>query len=363
MKICFVAPASSAHILKWSKWFSQHGHEVHVISFDKGDIPGAEVHFIDIGVDTQGSDLGKIKYLFQGRRIRRLIDLIKPDIINAHYATSYGTALALSGEKNYILSVWGSDIYDFPNKGLAYKLLLKYSLRKAKYLFSTSRAMAKEASKYTDKKFEITPFGVDMTLFNPDKRTRKNDNKFVIGTVKGLSSKYGIDVLLRAASRIYKEHPEVQLEVRIAGKGPEEKQLRQLAVELGIDSIVHWLGFITQEMAAIEWANMDVGITSSSSSSESFGVSAVECQACGTPIIVTDVPGLMEATHPSVSSVVIHRKNDKELADALLRFYFNQDLRTQVGNAARDFVSDHYEINDCFLHIEKLFYDVQRSIH
>ena len=74
-----------------------------------------------------------------------------------------------------------------------------------------------------------------------------------------------------------------------------------------IDSIVKWLGFISQEDAAKEWANMDIGIIPSVSDSESFGVSAVECQACGVPVIISDIPGLEESTCPGKSSLVVPR--------------------------------------------------------
>ena len=199
MRICFVGPANSAHIVKWCTWFNNHGHDVHVISFSEGNIPNTKVHIIDAGVTARSSDVTKIRYLLSGKKIKRIIDEINPDIVNAHYATSYGTALALSGVKNYALSVWGSDVYDFPKKSFLHKALVQYSLKKATYLFSTSKAMAEEAGKYTDKRFEITPFGVDTGLFNPDKRTRKeNDGDFIVGTVKGLSDKYGISYLLRA---------------------------------------------------------------------------------------------------------------------------------------------------------------------
>ena len=223
MRICFVGPANSSHIVKWCQWFIGRGHEIHVISFTPGDIPNAKVHLLDLGVDANGSDIGKLKYLTTGKGIKKLIDNIQPDIVNAHYATSYGIAVALSGVKNYVLSVWGSDIYDFPNKSPLHKALLKYSLHKAPRLFSTSRAMAREAARYTGKAFEITPFGVDMDLFNPDKRTRpENEPPFTIGTVKTLAELYGIDYILKAAAITKNEHKDLEIRVRISGDGPDE---------------------------------------------------------------------------------------------------------------------------------------------
>ena len=99
--------------------------------------------------------------------------------------------------------------------------------------------MADEAGRYTDKKFEITPFGVDMKLFHPDKRTggeaerlsvlKKED--FVVGTVKALSDKYGISYLLKAVAEVRK-HTVIPIKLRIAGKGVQEEEYRQLAETL-----------------------------------------------------------------------------------------------------------------------------------
>lgn len=352
MKICFVAPANNYHTKKWANWFISRGHEVHIITFIEDLIPGATVHYINTGANSEDGNLKKLKYLFAGKKINRLLKSINPDIVNVHYATSYGTAMALSGYHPYILSVWGADIYDFPQEGFFQKEMVKFSLKNADWLYSTSKAMAKESKKYTNKEFTITPFGVDMSLFSPNKRTRDNDGKFIVGTVKALTPKYGIDTLLKGVARVYKAHPEYNLEVRIAGKGESEKTLKALAKQLGISEIVKWLGFISQEDAAKEWANMDVGVVASSMLSESFGVSAIECQASGTPVIISDVPGLEEATNPGKSSIVIPIKDDNALSEKIIELHDDLKLRIEIGNEGRKFVVENYELNKCFLEVE-----------
>ncbi len=352
MKLCFLANAKSSHIEKWSRWFVEKGHEVHIVSFNNASIPGTNIHYINTGTTVKAKDIKKLNYLFHGVEIRKIIRAINPDIINAHFATSYGTAIALAGiKKPYFLSVWGSDIYDFPKKSLLHKWMLKFSLGKATYLLSTSKAMADEASKYTNRKFEITPFGVDCDLFTPDKRKRHEN--FIIGTVKTLEPKYGIDYLLKAVSRITRSNPEIPLRVRIAGSGANEGEYHELAQSLGIDNIVTWLGYISQQEAALEWANMDLAIVYSTL--ESFGVSAVEANACGTPVIISDIPGLMEATKPGVTSVVVPREKEELLAQKIVELYYNPQLRFDYGMAGRRFVKEQYELNKCFEKIENLF--------
>lgn len=355
MKICFVGPANSSHIIKWCKWFCEHGHEISVISFTSGNIPNVNVNTIDVNVDTNGSDLGKLKYLFTGKKIKELIRKLNPDVVSVHYATSYGVAVALGGIENYTLSVWGSDIYDFPNKSPLHRLLLKYSLKKAPHLLSTSKAMAEEAAKYTQKHFEITPFGVDVDIFNPNKRTREKDEGFIVGTVKGLTDKYGIRYILEAV-KIVKDTTNIPIKLRIAGKGIQEEEYKQLAQDMGIADVTTWLGFISQEEAAGEWANMDVAIIPSIL--ESFGVAAVEAEACETAVIISDVPGLMEATNPGVSSKVVPKEDSKAIADVIIELYSDNDLRRKMGEAGRKYVLRKYELNNCFKNIEKIMFKI-----
>lgn len=355
MKICFAGPADSIHIVKWCRWFTGHGHEVFVISFTKGKIPGVRVYTIQTSARPQGSDFNKIRYLFSGRAFRDIIKKEQPDIINAHYATSYGAAMALSGVKNYILSVWGSDIYDFPKKSPLHQALLKFSLRKASMLFSTSRAMADEAVRYTSKKFEITPFGVDMKLFSPDKRTRPaGSHPFVIGIVKTLDDLYGIDYLIKAVSMIHTQRPELSLSLRISGTGPEAETYRRLAEESGIADFTVFNGHISQAQAAKEWADMDVAVIPSALY-ESFGVSAVEAQACQTPLIISDVAGLLETTVPGRSSEVVPKKDAAAIARRILELYDDSDRRKRMGEYARAHVLEHYELDHCFNKIETVY--------
>ena len=336
---------------KWCRWFIERGHEVHMISFTDGVLPGVSLHHIDLGLYGEEGDLAKLRYLTQGRRIRKLVKEIAPDVVNVHYATSYGAAVALSGIRGYVLSVWGADVYDFPRKSPLHRLLLKFSLSRAKLLFSTSRAMARETRKYTRKPIRVTPFGVDTELFTPDKRSREEDGRFVIGTVKKLDPKYGIDVLLQAAAILRKNVP--QLRVVIAGTGTHEQEYHRMGEELGLGDIIRWTGYIPQEEAAKVWADMDVAVIPSVLESESFGVAAVEAEASGIPAVVSDIPGLMEATRPGYTSIVVPRKDPEKLAETLLKLAQDKALRQKLGRNGRRFVVEKYSLDACFTRIEK----------
>lgn len=336
------------------KWFASQGHTVDVISFEKDihENPYATIHTIPVRLDPKtASSLIKLQYLMHGTRIRKIVEKINADVINVHYASSYGSAAALAGIGKYVLSVWGSDIFSFPNYSFFHRQLIKFSLRHAECIFSTSDAMAKETRKYTDKPIFITPFGVDTTIFHPYERKKRT--AFVVGTVKTLTHEYGIQYLLQAASILRKNNPEIPLRLRIAGTGKDEADLKSLATQLDIGEITTWLGFLPQEQVAFEWANFDVGVIISDV--ESFGVAALEAQACATPLVVSDAPGLLETTLPGVSSIVIPRKDSHALADALIQLYRDESLRKNMGGGGIRYVSEKYEINHCFKRMEEQF--------
>lgn len=351
--ILYFSNCNSYHTKKWATYFSTAGYDVHVASLDKpnGDIPGVTTHWLENGGSSSGSEANKLAYLSTVSKARRLIEELDPDIVHAHRAPSNGLVCALACKRPYYLSVWGGDVYEFPRRSPLHRGIVKYSLKRCTWLMSTSRAMADEASKYTDKAMEITPFGVDMELFNSGKRSEHQG--LYVGTVKGLEARYGITTLLRACKALHDRRGDLGLRVRIAGRGSQEAELHALALELGMESYVDWLGFIPQEQAACEWASLDVALVPSES--ESFGVSAVEAQACGVPLIISDIPGLREACGGGRTAIVVPRGDANALADAIEALADDPGRRRAMGMTGREYVLGAYEYNDCFRRIQQIY--------
>lgn len=360
MRILYLSNINNYHTIKWCRYFSGQGHDVHVAGFEQpgedaaAELAGVHIYWLKNDSERLGSELQKLGYMTTVGKARRLIDNLGPDVVHAHYASSYGLVCSLACRRPYYLSVWGNDVYAFPKKSPLHRALLKRSLGGCAWLLSTSEAMAQETRKYTDKPIAITPFGVDMELFGPDKRD-KRDGGLVVGAVKGLERKYGIETLLRAVAELHDRRPDLDVELRIAGTGTQEPELKGLAERLGMGGYVTWLGFIPQREAAREWANFDVGVVASESESESFGVSAVECQASGTPLVITDIPGLMEACDGGGTALVVPRGDYRALSSAIERLAGDPGLRASMGGRGRSYVAATYEVNACFAKVEEMY--------
>lgn len=297
----------------------------------------------------------KVGYLFKISKIKKIIKKIQPDILHAHYASSYGLLGALINYHPFVLSVWGSDIYDFPNKNFLNRAIIKYNLRKADVILSTSKVMADEVKKYTNKPIEITPFGVDVNFFKP--AIKENKKKITIGTIKTLEKKYGIDYLIKAFAILDKRlNGEIEIELIVGGQGSQREYLFELTRQLGIAQKVTFTGFLSGSEVIETYNKFDIAVFPSIS--ESFGVAAVEAQACGLPVIVSNVGGLPEATQPGKSSLLVEKENVEQLADAMEKLVRNKDLRVKMGETGREYIINNYNIEDNLGRVEDIYKNI-----
>lgn len=348
MKVCLLAPANSVHTLKIAYSLKEEGYKVLILSFHKSIFKDLEVMYLP-PINTL---LGKLNYLVKIVEIKRIVDTFKPNILHAHYISSYGLVGSFLNYRPFIVSVWGSDIYDFPKKSPIHKCLIQYVLNRADYILSTSKAMSIETKKYTNKEIFVTPFGVDCEKFRPIPEL-KPKNKIIIGTIKSLKPKYGIDILIRAFSILLRKHPNLPLELWIGGDGYLKENLVNLTIELGIFDKVRFLGYIPHDEVP-KYFNM-FSVSVSVSDSESFGVAVLESQACGVPVVVSNVGGLPEVVRDGETGFVVPPRNPEVTAEAIERLLLDEKLKTKFSINARKFVLENYNWEDNFREIIKVY--------
>ena len=119
-------------LLNGSSLFSKEGYEIFLFSFfqpRKSAIKiykkyNTKIFSPNLNAKLQNlrrPNLSKIIYLKSFFDLKKFINRVQPDLLHAHYASSYGFLGLLTGFKPFILSVWGSDIYYFPNVNLYIK--------------------------------------------------------------------------------------------------------------------------------------------------------------------------------------------------------------------------------------------------
>lgn len=346
MKVFLLADANSIHTVKWVKGLAEKGVLVGLWSLSKPkggiyeDVNNLKLYYAGVPQERFGW-INKIQYLSVVSHLRKAIRDFQPQLLHAHFASSYGLLGALAKFSPYIVSVWGADIFDFPNKNIFFKEIIKFNLRKANKILSTSHVMAAETAKYTDKPIEVTPFGIDLDVFK--KLQARTPSSFTIGTVKTLEKKYGIDYLIDAFKIFSDRYPLADVKMLIVGGGTLEKQLKKKVKDIGLLEKITFTGSVPFSEAAFYHNQLDVCLCLSILDSESFGVSAVEASATETPVIVSNVGGLPEVIVDNQTGIVVPARNALAAADAIEKLYLDPELRRSLGKAGRKRVEELYD--------------------
>ncbi|MEU1720605.1 D-inositol-3-phosphate glycosyltransferase [Nonomuraea sp. NPDC005692] len=188
--------------------------------------------------------------------------------------------------------------------------------------------------------------GVNLTVFQPASQGAARQRLglpqdarvlLFVGRIQPLKAP---DVLLRAASRMLIDDPSLRGRLVVAcvggpsGNGLARPSiLTELAGELGISDVVRLVPPAPQEELADWYRAADVTVVPSYS--ESFGLVALESQACGTPVAAAAVGGLRTAVADGVSGVLVDGHEPDEWARVLHRLVTLPEWREQLSRGAR----------------------------
>jgi len=200
------------------------------------------------------------------------------------------------------------------------------------------------------KRVRVVHPGVDLEKFIPGDQTQARKELGVaadaivllfVGRIQPLKAP---DVLIKAAAEILKHTPQLRSRMLIAicggpsGSGLDHPDsLADLATSLGIADIVKFVPPTNRE-ELVKWYQAAT-LCVVPSYSESFGLVAIEAQACGTPVIAARVGGLPTAVRDGISGVLIDGHDEKVWAKEILRVTSDENLQSRLAVGAIDHAS------------------------
>jgi glycosyltransferase involved in cell wall biosynthesis len=191
---------------------------------------------------------------------------------------------------------------------------------------------------------------VDCSFFAPDGAARASGGVLAVGFAGRLIPGKGADHLIRAVAR---SRDRVQVWLYIAGDGPERERLASLARELGIADRVEFLGVLGDVREL--WRQCDVAAFPSDQFIDSFGIAALEAMACGKPVVATRNGGVPEVVLDQVSGIIVTPGDVERLADALIAYGEDADMRARHGKGARARALAEFDIERCAAEYLALF--------
>ena len=327
MKICFLADGKSIHTQRWCRHFSSLGHEIHLITFQPTEIEGTRVHHIDAGNISVGG--GNWRVILKVGMVKRLLRHIRPDILHAMYATSYGIVGRLSGFHPFVLTALGTDVLISPFRSVLYKLAVRSVLRKADWITAMSDPMKAVLLDLgaSPERTDTVIFGIDTSLFNNVGR-KLNLEKFVIISTRNLEPVYQIGLILDALNQIKGKIP--GMEVRIIGDGTLRSQLEEKVKNNELSGFVHFKGKISQKELVEQLKGSHLFI--SASLSDGNNISLNEAMACGCYCLASDIPPNRIWIREGENGFLFPVNSPEHLADRILYVYNNfTDLSATAG--------------------------------
>ncbi|MCY7348130.1 MAG: glycosyltransferase family 4 protein [Pyrinomonadaceae bacterium] len=193
----------------------------------------------------------------------------------------------------------------------------------------------------TDKGFqkpmEIVPFGVDLDMFKPVKRSP--NETVTISYIGRLLPAKGLLVLIDALAQIKSEN----WKLLIVGDGPERKATEERIKEHGLEDRCEFVGAIPYDQTPFYFQKTDVLVVPTITTGkirEQFGRVIVEAMACNVPVIGSTCGAIPEVI--ADAGIVVPENNSNALAVQLRRVINDEELRNNLAAAGRKRVETHY---------------------
>jgi glycosyltransferase involved in cell wall biosynthesis len=195
-------------------------------------------------------------------------------------------------------------------------------------------------------RLRVLPGGVDVSRFapapEPAGRRQSPGHPPVLGLAGHLVPVKGVEIALRMLALL--SGPAAGSLLRIAGTGPEEARLRALAIDLGLEGRVEFMGEIPVDAMTDYYRSLDLYLqpsvlirheASGMAQSESMGRALCEAESCGVPVIASRIGGIPDVVLDGVTGKLVPPAEPRALAEAVTECVARPQTLSAMGAAGR----------------------------
>lgn len=206
-----------------------------------------------------------------------------------------------------------------------------------------------------DKKIDVIPNFVNINSFYPinNKNLRKKyhlkKNDIVILSLSRLIRRKGHFISIDAIKRLTEKYSNIKYIIAGTGDKGYEKKLKSYVKKYNLDSYVYFLGYVSEDLKNEIYNLCDIYVMTSLpsdiyGSSEGFGITFLEANACGKPVIGTNVGGISDAIKNRFNGFLIKPNNSLELEKKIINFIDNKSLYKSLSENSIIHIKNFFDI-------------------
>ncbi len=308
-------------------------------------------------VQVKGKNWKRFRSIYATKALRKLLDDgLKPKVI---IATTSNIArglvgLAKSSQSELVIIVHGLEV---TRKMSWFKhQVIKRTLNASHLVVAVSRftaSVVEERYQVPANRIKVLPNGVDPDLFYPEepaeayKQELAIERKKVILTLARLQERKGHDKVIEALPEVLKNVPDAIYLVSGKKEGEYYERLKMLVQRLDLENAVRFVGYIPSDELNRLYNACDVYIMPSrelenSGDTEGFGITYLEANACGKPVIGGRSGGVVDAIDDGVNGFLVDPKSADEIASRLIQLLSDNALAERIGAQARARVLERF---------------------
>ena len=314
-----LAGGAEVHLHEVFERLAARGHDVTLFCHHFDDAPREEVRNGIRIIRKGGRFLFNfhvfIEYL---RRFRKEgYDVVIDDVNKIPFYTPLYVREPVQGVTHHL---FGKSIFletIFPLAAYVYlaERLIKPVYRNVHFIIG-SPSTANEYLEWGFSKDQVTVvnYCVNKDIYYHDESNIYDENRIAyFGRLKKYKS---VDHLIRAMDRLKEAYPDLRLD--IIGDGDDKQRLEDLTKELGLEDRITFHGFIDEDQKApmLQKTNFVVN----TSSKEGWGLTVVEANACGAPVVAANVPGLRDSVVDGETGLLYEFGNIDDLIEKMKVF-------------------------------------------
>ncbi len=372
MKICIFADAESIHTMRWVDYFTEKNHDVHLISLNSSsnrqNSSQFKFHRVKISIVYRLLNFiinkilhytPRIIFKIYAIQVQKILKTINPDILHAHFLSSYGIMGALTDNHPLIISIWGSDVLVAPNKHKAIKMMELHALKKADCITTIPEFMKNHVIKLfgiqEDKIIRI-PWGIDLKVFHKgyisetdfmrDSLKINKDSPIILSN-RATTPHYNIKNIINAVPEVIKVSKNaVFIFIKGSGSSIYFNEIQSIAQDLGIIDNVRFINeLISPEKMAVYLNIADMMI--SIPKTDQFASSIMEGMACGVIPIVGNLKVYEQYLTNNKNAFFTDPENPTEIAQKIIHCIKHPEIKEEFYKINLEIIKkyENFDIN------------------